>query len=276
MEPLEKLTFSAPDGARAEIYLQGAHLASWIPAGGSERLFLSANSLFQPGAAIRGGVPVLFPQFSGRGSLPKHGFARNLPWKLEGIDPSGASVVARFSQRESLDSRRLWDHPYALSLTIELGGPRLTMQLTVANPGATEISFTCGLHTYLRVDDLAAVTLSGLGGRPFIDTVGGVERDDRQGENLLRFPAETDRIYPAAPSPLILQDSASRVEIASQGFADCVVWNPGSELGARIPDLEPEGYRRYVCVEAAQIVKPVTLPAGQSWSGTQSLRVLEA
>jgi len=277
MPPLDKITLSAPGGARAEIYLQGAHLTSWIPSGGGgERLFLSAASEFRPGAAIRGGVPVLFPQFAGRGRLPKHGFARNLLWNLEGLDPQGDSVIARFSQRESLDSLRLWDHPYALSLTIELGGPRLSLQLTVTNPGVTEFSFTGGLHTYLRVNDLASASLAGLGGRPFIDTVGGLDRPTVQRQSRLYFPAETDRIYPDAPSPLILHDSVARIAIASQGFADCVVWNPGSELGARIPDLEPEGYRRFICVEAAQIVKPVTLQPGQTWAGVQSLQAMEA
>src|SRR5436305_1852990 len=79
---LPKLILVAPDGARAEIYLHGAHVTSWIPAGDGERLFLSASSAFRPGAAIRGGVPVVFPQFSDRGPLPKHGFARTSEWEL--------------------------------------------------------------------------------------------------------------------------------------------------------------------------------------------------
>jgi len=276
MEILEKITLTAPDGARAEVYLHGAHLTSWIPAGGGERLFLSAASEFRPGAAIRGGVPVLFPQFAGRGSLPKHGFARNFVWNFEGVDSQGDTVIACFSQRDSVDSRRIWDHPYALSLTIDLGGPRISLKLTVTNPGQTDFSFTGGLHTYLRVDDLASASLAGLGGRPFIDTVGGVDRPAAQRQSLLYFPAETDRIYPDVPSPLIFRDSASQVEIASRGFADCVVWNPGPGRGASIPDLEPDGYLRFVCVEAAQIVKPVRLQPGQTWAGVQSLQVLEA
>lgn len=276
MEQLEKINLSAPGGACAEIYLQGAHLTSWIPAGGSERLFLSANSLLRPGAAIRGGVPVIFPQFGMAGSLPKHGFARNLAWNLDGIDPQGDAVFARFSQRESPDSRRIWDIPYSLSLTIELGGSRISLQLTVTNPGESEFTFTGGLHTYLRVTDLASTALLGLGGRPFIDTIGGAYRHDLQRQDLLRFLAETDRIYPEAPSPLVLQDSVARVEIVSHGFSDCVVWNPGPELGANLTDLEPEGYRRFVCVEAAQVVRPVTLQPGQVWVGGQSLWALSA
>ena len=83
---LPKVILSNSDGARAEIYLHGAHVTSWLPAGGEEQLYLSAASEFRDGAAIRGGVPVVFPQFSSGGPLPKHGFARNLAWELISVE----------------------------------------------------------------------------------------------------------------------------------------------------------------------------------------------
>ena len=45
----------------AEMYLHGAHVTSWKPAGADEALFLSAQSRWQHGWAIRGGVPICFP-----------------------------------------------------------------------------------------------------------------------------------------------------------------------------------------------------------------------
>src|SRR5512139_4252652 len=79
---LPKLTLVAPDGARAEVYLYGAHVVSWVPAGGQERLFLSRTSAFRAGAPIRGGVPVVFPQFGALGPLPLHGLVRLMVWEL--------------------------------------------------------------------------------------------------------------------------------------------------------------------------------------------------
>src|SRR5438270_10896601 len=79
---MEKLEVGANDGARVEVYTHGAHLTSWKPASGEERLFLSSRSSFTPDSAIRGGVPVIFPQFSAMGPLPKHGFARVSEWEL--------------------------------------------------------------------------------------------------------------------------------------------------------------------------------------------------
>ncbi len=66
-----------PDGAQAIVLLHGAQLVSWIPAGGKEQLYLSPQALYEAGKAVRGGVPVVFPQFEKRGpdrSLPRHGW----------------------------------------------------------------------------------------------------------------------------------------------------------------------------------------------------------
>ena len=76
-EGLDAVELRAPDGARATVLLHGGHVVSWVPAGADEQLYLSPKSSFAPGSAIRGGVPVIFPQFNTRGPLQRHGFARN-------------------------------------------------------------------------------------------------------------------------------------------------------------------------------------------------------
>jgi len=81
-QPVIKL--QTPDGAVALISLFGAQLLSWTPAGGEDRLYLSPKAVFDGRSAIRGGVPVCFPQFAGEGPLPKHGFARNKRWEVSG------------------------------------------------------------------------------------------------------------------------------------------------------------------------------------------------
>ena len=51
---LPKIVLSAPGGTRAEVYLNGGQVTSWMPAGGEERLFLSPASEFAPRRA--GGI----------------------------------------------------------------------------------------------------------------------------------------------------------------------------------------------------------------------------
>ena len=54
---LPRIEIAAADGARAEIYLHGAHVTSWFPAGATDdRLFVSEKAIFTDDAAIRGGV----------------------------------------------------------------------------------------------------------------------------------------------------------------------------------------------------------------------------
>ena len=70
------ITIQGEDGGSARISPYGAQALSWITADGAEQLFLSPRSVYRTGTAIRGGVPVIFPQFAGLGNLPKH---RNMP-----------------------------------------------------------------------------------------------------------------------------------------------------------------------------------------------------
>lgn len=76
----------SPDGAQATVLLHGAQVISWVPAGGANQLYLSTKAVIAPGQAVRGGVPVVFPQFAQRGpdtSLPRHGLLRTRAWTVE-------------------------------------------------------------------------------------------------------------------------------------------------------------------------------------------------
>ena len=49
--------------AEAEIYLHGATVTHYQPAGQKPVLFVSGKSAFEPGKAIRGGAPICWPWF---------------------------------------------------------------------------------------------------------------------------------------------------------------------------------------------------------------------
>ena len=59
---LQKVRITSPEVV-GEMYLHGAHITSWKPAGTEEVLFLSSKSRWEHGHAIRGGVPIFFPWF---------------------------------------------------------------------------------------------------------------------------------------------------------------------------------------------------------------------
>jgi glucose-6-phosphate 1-epimerase len=82
-----------------------------------------------------------------------------------------------------------------------------------------------------------------------------------------------NRIYFDAPAEVRLIEPDRTTVIRKAGFSDAVVWNPAAAKCATMPDLEPDDYRRFVCVEAATVESPVRLAPGERWQGTQTLVV---
>jgi glucose-6-phosphate 1-epimerase len=246
---LEGLCIEASDGARAIVTLGGAQVVSWIPAGGQEQLFVSERSAFTPGLPVRGGIPVVFPQFSNRGPLPKHGFARNQPWRITSMGNSRAV----FALDACAETRQLWPHEFALELAVAVEGATLDLQLTVRNPGPASFSFTAALHSYLSVSDATRVRLEGLP---------GVEHLERG----------LDRVYPDTPRETRLHDAGRVLTITQREFRDTVVWNPGRERSTSLADMAPLAFMNMLCVEAAAVEAPIELAAGAQWSGGQTLR----
>ncbi len=271
---LPKVVLSAPDGARAEIYLHGAHVTSWVPAAGNEQLFLSQTSEFSPQTAIRGGVPVIFPQFSGMGPLPKHGFARRMDWEFIEAGLQAAAARAVFRLKDTLATRSAWPYAFSAELEVAVGGQDLALTLSVFNRDSSAFTFSAALHTYLAVTDISGVRITGLGGKRYIDSTRSGAEGAQEGAELA-FDGEVDRVYPGVSAKLSLVEGEHRVVIEGRGFPDVVVWNPWREVGAALADLEPEGYRRMVCIEAAIASRPVSLEPSEHWSGSQRLHTGE-
>lgn len=264
------IRLNGPDGARVEVSPLGAQVLSWVDSSGRERFFLSPNAVFAPGQAIRGGVPVVFPQFSGRGPLKKHGFARGLPWSPRPVAalPDGCSRLS-LELESCAETRGQWPHDFQAAMEITLGASELEMRLHVRNTGSAPFSFTAALHSYLAAS-LSDARLLGLAGRPYEDAADGgrwrVQRDD-----TVEFGEEVDRVYPEVGGELALVSDGQRLRIGADGFRDVVVWNPGPALAAALPDLGDGHYAHFVCVEAANVLHPVVLSPGESWSGAQIL-----
>jgi glucose-6-phosphate 1-epimerase len=270
---LPMVRLRATDGATADVYLHGAHVTSWRPApGGEERLFLSDRSEFREGAAIRGGIPVIFPQFAAEGPLPRHGFARTTRWTLEAVERSGVGgESARLSLADSPATRAVWPVAFRAGLSVEVGGDRLVIALSVENTGRSPLSFTGALHTYLRVRDVADTVVVGLQGVRYRESSAPtvLRADDAE---VLRATGELDRVYVDAPRSLTVRERDRTLGVTLAGFRDAVLWNPGAERAAVLADMEPSGERRMLCVEAAAVQRPIALAPGERWTGAQTLR----
>ena len=266
---LPSVRWRSRDGASAIATLQGAHLVSWTPASGEECLFVSERSPFAAGRPIRGGIPVVFPQFADRGPLAQHGFARNREWRFIGAFERDHGLEARFALESSHDTMAMWPSPFRLELAATIGGTRLDVHLQVENTGGAPIGFMAALHTYLRVADASRIRLSGLQGVRFVER-GSTEAKIEERE-IVTAAEPIDRIYFAAPRATRLEDGERILRIAQRNFTDTVVWNPGRERTTQMADMAPDGFARMLCVEAAAIEPPVVLAPGAAWRASQTI-----
>lgn len=264
IDPCTEQTLTAPDGAQLRVCAHGGHVLGWSPADGGPRLWLSPGAECGPGLAIRGGVPVIFPQFAGRGPLPKHGVARNRAWTETESGPGSWS--ARLVDDEQ--TRQIWPYAFELVLTARAAGRTLDLTMTARNTGNQPWSFTAALHSYFTVGD-PTTTITGLGGHLGTDNADGapVALGD-PGDRLLAI-ATRDVSIEGAADPLVLDDPAlGPLTVTANGFPDRVVWNPGPGHG--LGDVPAGTESGFVCIEPA-VLNPVSLGPGADWTGSLRL-----
>jgi len=193
--------------ARAEIYLYGAQVTSWKPAGAEEVLFVSEKSYWEPGRAIRGGIPVCFPWFRGKADdphAPSHGFVRTKEWQVESISAEpGDSVCVRLSTASDESTRHWWPFDFRLEYRITVG-TSLRLELVVQNSGQTALRFEEALHTYFKVGDVGRVRVRGLDGVAYLDNRDGNREKTQPGDLILS--RQTDNAYQDALGPVEVID----------------------------------------------------------------------
>lgn len=275
----------APDGSRALVSPFGAHVTSWMTPDGREQLYLSSRAVLDGSAAIRGGIPVIFPQFAGEGPLPKHGFARTARWQRVwgGADHSGAegatgvharddtaaAVTAMFELSDSPETRSVWRQAFLARVIVTLRPQSLDVRLLVTNTGSGILSFTAALHTYLSMDDAFRAEVAGLEGLSYRDSI--TRAPGTQAERVLAVSGAVNRVYSGAPARVEVRDGSRVMLVETAGFRDAVVWNPGAEGEEALGDMAPGDARRMLCVEPAVVERPVLLHPNERWEGAQQL-----
>ncbi|PVU84283.1 D-hexose-6-phosphate mutarotase (plasmid) [Cellulomonas sp. WB94] len=265
-------------GSTAEIYLHGAHVTSWVPTGQKPVVWLSTESRFDAGSAIRGGVPICFPWFGARAGhpeAPQHGFARLADWELVDARDEGDDVIVQLRLTDSEATRTsAWPYLFEATFTVVVGA-QLTMTLEVANRDTTEFTFEEALHTYLAVGDVRSTAITGLEGTDYVDRPTGP--DPLPGEaGPVRFTGPTDRIYLATTAQTTVHDEVGgrSVTVAKDGSATTVVWNPWIDNALAMADFGDDEWTGMVCVETCNVRgDSVLLEPDQSHTMTARLGV---
>ena len=246
--------------AQGEIYLHGATVTGWTPAGGSPVLWLGSASRFARDTAIRGGVPICFPWFGARAGhpeAPSHGFARLSEWSLVAAEDDGQDVTLRLRLTDDDRTRAsAWPHRFEAVYTVVFGS-RLSLALRVTNLSDEAVVFEEALHTYFEVRDIRAVEVSGLEGAAFRDRPAGLTRGrPAAGEpGPVRFRSETDRTYLGTTARTAVHDAQAgrSVVVSKEGSAATVVWNPWIDKALALADFGDDDWKTMVCVEVCNV-----------------------
>lgn len=275
---LDKVVLREVRGSTAEVYLYGGHVTSWKNDYGEELLFVSSKAIFKQPKAIRGGIPICFPQFGSHGSLEQHGFARNRVWSVDPNPPPSNNSNKAFIDlilKPTEEDLKIWPHSFEFRLRVTLGPGgdlMLTSRIRNTNTDGKPFTFTFAYHTYFSVSDISEVRVEGLETLDYLDNLRNKERFTEQGD-AITFESEVDKIYLSTPTKIAIIDHERKrtFVIRKDGLPDAVVWNPWDKKAKAMADFGDEEYKHMLCVEAAAIEKPITLKPGEEWRGRQEL-----
>jgi len=263
--------------AKGEMYLHGAHVTSWCPQGHDEVLFVSGKSRWQDGQAIRGGIPICFPWFRGKADDPKapaHGLVRTRSWQLESIVETEDGVAVTMFIESDEQTRRWWAGEFRLVHRATFGSG-LRLELSCTNTGKTPFRLEEALHTYNRIVDVANVRVKGLDGTYYLDNTDSNKKKAQAGEVTIASQTDDAFLNTEAAVDLIDPDLLRRVRLEKTNSNTTVVWNPWRDAAAKMQDLGDDEWKRFLCVEASNILDAaVTLAPGEEHKMTALLTVV--
>ncbi|TYI54930.1 hypothetical protein E1A91_D11G106200v1 [Gossypium mustelinum] len=275
---VDKIVLRSPRGASARVSLHGGQVTSWRNEQGEELLFTSSK----PPKAVRGGIPICFPQFGNCGSLEQHGFARNKIWTIDenppplGPNDSHAKSFIDLLLKPSEEDLKCWPHSFEFRLRVSLAADgSLALISRIRNVNGKRFSFSFAYHTYLSVSDISEVRIEGLETLDYLDNLCQKERFTEQGD-AITFESEVDRVYLSTPNVVAVLDHERKrtYVIRKDGLPDVVVWNPWEKKSKSMVDFGDDEYKQMLCVDGAVIEKPVTLKPGEEWTGRVELSVV--
>jgi len=237
-------------------------------------IFTSAQTGYGVGTAIRGGIPLCFPWF-GAGitgtQKPSHGFARTTAWRAvesqENSDGSWQVSLELGPLDLTHESARSFLHQFRATFSARFSDSSLSVSLTVHNAGTSTFTYEEALHTYFAVGDIEQIEIIGLEDSNYLDKTAPAEQEHQgpAGEPIT-FTGEVDRVYESSRTTTILDRSLGRlITIAKKNSKNTVVWNPWSQRAAEMKDLGNDEWRKFVCVETANVhANAITLEPAQT------------
>jgi D-hexose-6-phosphate mutarotase len=273
---LTRATITTSAGS-AEVYLHGAHVTHFQPAGQQPVLWMSSASAFKSDKAIRGGVPICWPWFGANASdpkLPMHGFARVSEWAVESTNRTDdrASITLRLKPNEL--SKKLWPHDFLARYTVTVGAA-LEIELEMINRDKAGVMVAEALHSYFQIGDIEKITLGGLLGTSYFDKVANARKIEER--DPVKLTGETDNVYLNTRTPVTINDPAMgrKIRVEKSGSSSTVLWNPFQAKASTMADIGAGEWKNFVCVEAVNALEnTLTVAPGATHKIGTTIRVM--
>ena len=281
--------------SEVKIHTFGATVVSW-KVKGSEKLFLSKFAKLDGTKAIRGGIPLVFPQF-GPGAMKQHGFARAMRWSVKenSLKESSVTLVLKNNDATTKDPWN-WQHKFCLEYTVSLNKDKpnaMENSLKIDNNndasdnGKGSFDFTVLFHNYFSVTNVKDVKLDGLPSCEYL--IDKVTKNTTNYKELVNTGVTVDKATDSVFANHSIKNSSvtilngndknkNETIVVTRGnlMKDIVVWNPWSESAKGMSDFGDNEYNNMVCVEVGSVTKDsqISLDAGKSCVVSQVLSVV--
>lgn len=287
--PTRILKLKTAGGAECEIYLFGATVTKFKTASGKDLIWLSSTAKLDGSKAIRGGIPLVFPQFGQPiKEMAQHGFARNNLWEFKSEKSSDTCVSVCLSLDNTVATHEAWAFPYKLEFDIVLEDFKLTTTYRVINTGPEPFKFQSLQHTYLNVTDISATSVVGLQNERFLDKASAdpsaLNLDVRAQADIKEF---TDRVYVNVNArnntPIVVKCPTGDIVVHGSAYfndpanvipSDTVMWNPWAEKAKGMGDFDDDGYNKMLCIEPGLIADFHVLPPASEMGLVQVLSLV--
>jgi galactose mutarotase-like enzyme len=164
-------------------------------------------------------------------NLGQHGFARQLPWRLEALADGAGVQLQLWETHQTFKAFPFW---FLLTMEVRLAPGALEITAIVENWGNETMPFSFGLHPYFNLSSLESVRFEGLPDRCLNHLT---MEDESTADQMERLANGIDLLVrPTGPVRLVDEDAGTTLELQLTHPLDLVV-------------LWTEPPRAMVCVE---------------------------
>lgn len=220
---------------------------------GHELFFLSKKAVFDGKTPIRGGIPIVFPNFghSINPNLPKHGFARISNWSFERKWNNFQNSGIILKLESNLDTLKFWNYRFKLLYTITINENKIITELLIQNQDQISFDYQCLFHNYFKVSNLKWLRIANL---DYIDYYDQLTKEKSSHSEEIVINQEIDRVYGPTNNCVSILDEEYILRVKSdENQFHVVVWNPWERKSKSLNDFEDDEFLNMVCVELGKL-----------------------